>query len=110
MADGDDRSGQRRLVRRLRSRIGPHQHRQQVGGALGLGILAAIANSRTSDVMAAAAGDPSAVASALTEGFQAAFIAGTGVAVLAIFAALTLISSSDSRARVEVKPAELPIA
>jgi hypothetical protein len=50
--------------------------------------------------MAAAAGDPSAVASALTEGFQAAFIAGTGVAVLAIFAALTLISSSDSRARV----------
>jgi hypothetical protein len=53
MADGDDRSGQRRLV---------HLH------------------------------------------------AGTGVAVLAIIAALTLTSSSDSRASVEVKPAEKPIA
>ena len=31
---------------------------QQVGGALGLAILATIANSRTEDVMAAAGGDP----------------------------------------------------
>jgi EmrB/QacA subfamily drug resistance transporter len=83
---------------------------QQVGGALGLGILAAIANSRTSDLMAGAHGAPSALPGALTEGFQAAFMAGTGFALLGIIAALTLIRSSDSRAIVGVKPAELPMA
>jgi len=83
---------------------------QQVGGALGLAVLAAIANSRTSDLAEAAQGDPQALPSALTEGFQAAFLAGSGIAVLGIVAALTLIHSSDSRAIVGAKPAELPVA
>jgi EmrB/QacA subfamily drug resistance transporter len=82
---------------------------QQVGGALGLAILAAIANSRTSDLMAEAQGDPAAVPAALTDGFQAAFMAGTGLAVLGIIAALTLIRSTDSRAIVGAQPADLPI-
>jgi predicted MFS family arabinose efflux permease len=83
---------------------------QQIGGALGLAILAAIANSRTSDLMAGAGGDPAAVPGALTEGFQAAFMAGTAFAVIGIIMALILIRSSDSRAIVGAKPAELPIA
>src|SRR5215218_8781590 len=49
---------------------------QQIGGALGLAILATVANGRTDD--AAAAGKPAAVA--LTEGFQSAFLAGAGIA------------------------------
>ena len=48
---------------------------QQIGGALGLAILATIANSRTEDVAATAGSQ----AAALTEGFQVAFI---GAAVL----------------------------
>ena len=51
---------------------------QQIGGALGLAVLATIANSRTDDVMASAGGDPSALPNALTEGFQAAFLGGAG--------------------------------
>src|SRR3954452_5467521 len=45
---------------------------QQVGGALGLAILAAAANARTDAVMAANGGDPQALPVALTEGFQRA--------------------------------------
>jgi EmrB/QacA subfamily drug resistance transporter len=83
---------------------------QQVGGALGLAILAAIANSRTSDVMSSAQGDSAALPRALTEGFQAAFLTGTAFAVLGIVAALTLIRSADSQRIVGAKPAELPMA
>ncbi len=55
---------------------------QQVGGALGLAVLATIANGRTADVMTAAGGDPAALPGALTEGFQTAFVVGAGFAVL----------------------------
>jgi predicted MFS family arabinose efflux permease len=83
---------------------------QQVGGALGLAILGTIASSRTTHLLAAAHGDPSAVPSALTEGFQRAFLAGAGFGILGIIATLVLIRGSDSRAIVGAKPAELPIA
>ncbi len=75
---------------------------QQVGGALGLAVLATIANSRTDDLMAEAGGDPAALPGALTEGFQAAFLAGAGIAALGIVATLLLIRSRDSRAHVEI--------
>jgi len=68
---------------------------QQIGGALGLAILATVANSRTSDLVAAG-GRPSP--EALTEGFQAAFLSGAGFAVLGIVAAVTLIRTADSDA------------
>src|SRR4051812_24033442 len=64
---------------------------QQVGGALGLAILAAVANGRTSDFAV-----PSA--RALTEGFQAAFLVGMALALVGAVLSLVLISSSDSRA------------
>src|SRR5215217_7951735 len=67
---------------------------QQVGGALGLAILSTIATNRTDDVFAA--GEHSR-AVALTEGFQDAFLAGAGLAVLGAVLAALLISSRDSR-------------
>jgi EmrB/QacA subfamily drug resistance transporter len=67
---------------------------QQVGGALGLAILAALANSRTADVMAG--GDHNRL-TALTEGFQRAFLIGSGFALAGAILAALLISSSDSR-------------
>jgi MFS family permease len=66
---------------------------QQIGGALGLAILAAIANSRTDSLLA----DGVAAPSALTEGFQIAFLVGAGFAVLGAVLSATLISSKESR-------------
>jgi EmrB/QacA subfamily drug resistance transporter len=74
---------------------------QQIGGALGLAILASIANSRTDDLMTAAGGAKSALPNALTEGFQSAFMVGAGFAVLGAILAATLISSKASRAHAE---------
>src|SRR4051794_11773397 len=82
---------------------------QQVGGALGLAVLATIANSRTSDIMASAHG-PHALKQALTDGFQSAFLAGAAFAVLGFVAALVLIRSRDSRAHVEEAAAPEPSA
>ncbi|MGI9097199.1 MAG: MFS transporter [Solirubrobacteraceae bacterium] len=83
---------------------------QQIGGALGLAILGTIASSRTTDLVADAQGDPSALPGALTEGFQLAFLAGAGFAILGIIATLVLVRGSDSRAVVGADPAELPLA
>jgi EmrB/QacA subfamily drug resistance transporter len=66
---------------------------QQIGGALGLAILATVANSRTDD--AVAAGKPAAVA--LTEGFQSAFLAGAGIAIAGAILAIVLVSGRASR-------------
>jgi EmrB/QacA subfamily drug resistance transporter len=72
---------------------------QQVGGALGLAILATVANSRTDDVLATGG---SALPNALTEGFQAAFLGGAVIAALGLLATLILIRGRDSRAHVEL--------
>jgi MFS family permease len=66
---------------------------QQVGGALGLAVLATVATSTTNN-----ASGPRA--DALTEGFQNAFLAGAGIALLGFVLTLVLIRSSDSRAHV----------
>ena len=73
---------------------------QQIGGALGLAVLATIANSRTDSLVASSAGDPSALANALNEGFQSAFLAGAGIAALGLVLTLVLIRGRDSRAHV----------
>jgi EmrB/QacA subfamily drug resistance transporter len=67
---------------------------QQVGGALGLAILATIANSRTQSVFHAGVHDASV---ALTKGFERAFLVGCGFAVAGAILAAVLISSRDSR-------------
>jgi EmrB/QacA subfamily drug resistance transporter len=71
---------------------------QQIGGALGLAILASVANSRTDAAMEAAGGAQSALPQALTEGFQAAFLVGAGFAIVGAILVLVLISGADSRA------------
>jgi EmrB/QacA subfamily drug resistance transporter len=82
---------------------------QQIGGALGLAVLATIANTTTLDLIDDARGAPAAIPGALTEGFNDAFLAGAGFAVLGIIAALVLIRGADSRATVGADPAELPV-
>jgi sugar phosphate permease len=67
---------------------------QQVGGALGLAILATIANSRTQSLFHAGI-HSSAIA--LTKGFDRAFLVGAGFAVAGAVLAAVLISSRDSR-------------
>jgi EmrB/QacA subfamily drug resistance transporter len=70
---------------------------QQIGGALGLAVLSTIATSRTEDVMASGG---SSLAEGLTEGFQAAFLGGAGIALLGFVMTLVLIRGADSRAHV----------
>jgi EmrB/QacA subfamily drug resistance transporter len=74
---------------------------QQVGGALGLAILASVATSRTDSVMTESGGAREALPNALTEGFQAAFTVGIGFAVVGAILALVLISSRTSREHAE---------
>jgi EmrB/QacA subfamily drug resistance transporter len=76
---------------------------QQIGGALGLALLATVANSRTNDVLAASHGQN--VPNALTEGFQSAFLGGAVIALIGLAATLILIRSSDSKAHVEMSAA-----
>ena len=71
---------------------------QQIGGALGLAVLATIATSRTNNLLAAAHGNPAELPQALTEGFQSAFRIGAGFAALGFVLAFVLIRDSDSRA------------
>jgi EmrB/QacA subfamily drug resistance transporter len=81
---------------------------QQVGGALGLAVLATVANSRTDDLMSSAGGDPSALTNALNEGFQSAFLVGAGIAVVGLVLTLVLIRSRDSRAHTQLGVAAAP--
>ena len=66
---------------------------QQVGGALGLAILATIANSRTQGLFHAGV---HSTAVALTKGFDRAFLVGAGFAIVGAILAVVLISSRDS--------------
>ena len=59
---------------------------QQIGGAIGLAVLATLANTRTENL--AGGGRPDA--SALTEGFQLAFLGAAGFGMLAFVIALVL--------------------
>jgi MFS family permease len=68
---------------------------QQVGGAIGLAVLATVATTRTNHVLATGT---SSVPHALTEGFQTAFLAGAIIAALGLLATLLLIRNHDSRA------------
>jgi predicted MFS family arabinose efflux permease len=66
---------------------------QQVGGALGLAILAAIANSRTDSLAEAG----TALPVALTEGFQTALLVGAGFAIFGAVLALLLVAGGNSQ-------------
>ena len=71
---------------------------QQIGGALGIAALSAIATSTTSDSIASG----TARATALTDGFQAAFIGATGIALAGVLVALFVVRRSDLATAPEV--------
>jgi MFS family permease len=79
---------------------------QQVGGALGLAILATVANSRTQSLLHA--GVHTSVA--LTKGYERAFLVGAGFALVGAVLAAVLISSRDSRSHVEAARQSDPAA
>jgi EmrB/QacA subfamily drug resistance transporter len=70
---------------------------QQIGGALGIAALSAVATSTTTDHIAAGSGQ----AVALTEGFQAAFVGGAAVAIVGVLVALFVVRGRD----IETAPA-----
>jgi EmrB/QacA subfamily drug resistance transporter len=67
---------------------------QQVGGALGLAILATIANSRTQGLLHTGIHSQTV---ALTKGFDRAFLIGAAFALVGAILSAVLISSRDSR-------------
>jgi EmrB/QacA subfamily drug resistance transporter len=64
---------------------------QQIGGALGIAALSALATSVTDDRV----GTGTALPVALTDGFQAAFIGATAVALVGILVALVVVRRED---------------
>jgi MFS family permease len=75
---------------------------QQIGGALGLAVLSTIATTRTDHMLASG----SSLHSALTHGFQGAFLGGAVIAALGVAATLILIRTRDSRAHLEMANAQ----
>ncbi len=71
---------------------------QQIGGALGIAALSAIATSTTSDSIVSG----TARAGALTDGFQAAFMGAAAVALLGILVALLVVRRADLAVAPEV--------
>jgi EmrB/QacA subfamily drug resistance transporter len=67
-----------------------------VGSALGIAVLSTVAAVRTNDVLA---GDdaPASTALAMTEGFQTAFLAALGIAVLGAVLALVLLRRDGAK-------------
>jgi len=76
---------------------------QQIGGALGIAALSAIAISRTEDLVAGGTGAPEA----LTEGFRSGMWAGVVVAAIGLLVAIVLVRRDDIPAGV---PATAPAA
>lgn len=84
---------------------------QQIGGALGLAVLATIATSQTEQLIADAGGDRAAVPGALVEGFQSAFLGAAAIALIGLVLTFVLIRGSDSRAHVALaEEGKAPVA
>ena len=64
---------------------------QQIGGALGIAVLSAIATSTTED--AVASGTP--LPAGLTDGFQAAFIGAAAIAIVGVLVSLLVVRRED---------------
>jgi EmrB/QacA subfamily drug resistance transporter len=77
---------------------------QQIGGALGIAALSAIATSATGDAVASG----SALPVALTDGFHAAFWAGAVVSFAGVLVSLFVVRSSDLTAEQEA-PETVPV-
>jgi MFS family permease len=79
----------------------------QVGGALGLAVLATLSTTRTSNLLAGG----HSTASALTGGYHLAFVIGAGLAIAAIGIAVTVLRPAAApEQEVEAEPAEAELA
>jgi MFS family permease len=78
----------------------------QVGGAIGLAVLATVATERTDAVLA----DGEPAASALTSGYHAAYLIGAGLVVVAFAVALSTLRSlaPEGEPAPEPEPVESP--
>jgi EmrB/QacA subfamily drug resistance transporter len=76
---------------------------QQVGGAIGLAVLATVSTTRTENLLAKGT-DP---ATALTSGFQIAFWVGVGLAVASLIATLAFLRKKDLE-QVPAEPVPVP--
>ena len=79
---------------------------QQVGGAIGVAAIAAIATARTNDVIATGEGLPAA----LTEGYQIGFLVAGAVALTAAVAVAALLPRREDRPADELPEVETPVA
>lgn len=68
---------------------------QQIGGALGLAILSTVAASTTTDALSSSTPSPSEQASALVDGFQAAFAVGAGLMVVGVLITALFVRKRD---------------
>jgi MFS family permease len=66
---------------------------QEIGGALGVAVLASAALTITTDRLRSADGSSVAVAAALTDGFQVAYTVGAALAAVGFLLALVLIQT-----------------
>jgi EmrB/QacA subfamily drug resistance transporter len=67
----------------------------QVGGAIGLAVLATLSTNRTNDMLAAG----HATGSALTDGYKLAFLVGAGLVIAAVVIALTVLQPGTAAAQ-----------
>lgn len=70
---------------------------QQIGGALGLAILATLANNKTVTMLSGLAGSPSRLQqqTALVEGYQVAFFVAAGLMIVGLFLVITMLRRSE---------------
>lgn len=78
---------------------------QQIGGALGLALLIALATARTEDVVSAG---ERVQAVALTEGYQTGLVGAAAIAVLAALIAAWLLPGRGAKPHVELVPEREP--
>jgi EmrB/QacA subfamily drug resistance transporter len=79
---------------------------QQMGGALGLAVLATLATTRSDDALAGGA----STAAALTDGYHLAFLIGAGLVIVAISLAVTVLQPEGVAAEKVEEEHELPRA
>lgn len=82
---------------------------REVGGALGIAVVATIAIARTEDVLDGLAGGPGDTAMALTEGFQRASLVAAGLSMAAALAAGFVLRRAERTAPAGTISAELGV-
>jgi len=76
----------------------------QIGGALGLALLATLSATRSDHLLA----DGKSEAAALTSGYHLAFLVGAGLAVLAMLVTVTVLQPSEQAAHEQAAHAHAP--